>query len=255
MTRETILGAMQPIDLSEMKGIKLMNRIDTKFLATEEALMRMLEMAQSGYRVQEIEGRRIASYDTIYYDTAGVDMYLAHHNQKLCRQKIRTRRYVDSGTAFLEIKNKNNRGETKKVRTPIAADDFHDFKGNLSAIEFIGNGSSYPHRLISPHLRTGFQRITLVNRRETERLTMDMGVAFENIRTGEKKTLPGLVIIEVKQEGLCHSEMKDILLQLRIQPSKFSKYCIGTVWTNPAVKSNRFKEAIHDIHKLTTRYQ
>ena len=254
-TREnilTLLEGMHPIDLSEMKGIKLMNRIDTKYLATEGDVVHILGMAQSDYRIQDVEGARSGSYDTIYYDTGDLDMYVRHHNRKLRRQKIRTRTYVDSGLAFLEIKNKNNRGRTKKVRTRIGVEDFRDFMGNPSAVDFIYNESSYPLTRISPHVRTGFSRITLVNNRKTERLTIDLDLSFENLRTGERAALPGIAIIELKQDGLCYSEMKDILLELRIQKKKVSKYCIGTVLTNQQVKSNRFKEKISDIKKLIT---
>ncbi len=253
MTRKNILAlldAMQPIDLFEMKGIKLMNRIDTKYLAAEPDIARILEMAAGDYRVQEIDGRRTGAYDTIYYDTGELDMYVMHHNRKLRRQKIRTRTYVDSGIAFLEIKNKNNRGRTKKVRTPIALGDFRGFTANPSAVDFIYNESSYPLTRLSPHLRTCFNRVTLVNNRKTERITIDMDLAFENLRTGEKTALPGVAIIELKQDGLIRSEMKDILLYLRIQPRKVSKYCVGTVLTVPGVKSNRFKEKIRYINKL-----
>ncbi len=252
-TRENILAlidAMPPINLSEMKGIKLMNRIDTKYLATESDLVHILEMAKEDYRVQEVEGKRIGSYDTIYYDTDDLDMYVLHHNKKLQRQKIRTRTYVDSGIAFLEIKNKNNRGRTKKVRTSIGLVDFRDFKGNPAAVDFIYNESKFPLTKLAPHVRTSFNRITLVNKGKTERLTIDMDLAFENLRTGEKSALPGVAIIELKQDGLCHSEMKDILLQLRVPRQKVSKYCVGTVLTNHGVKSNRFKEKISYIKKL-----
>lgn len=242
---------MQPIDLSEMKGVKLMNRVDTKYLAMEADLVRILEMAAADYRVQKIGDRKFGAYDTIYYDTGGLDMYVMHHNKKLRRQKIRTRTYVDSGIAFLEIKNKNNRGRTKKVRTPIGLDYFRCFTGSPSAVDFIYHESNYPLTNLSPHVRTRFNRITLVNERKTERLTIDMDLQFENLRTGETAGLPGTVIIELKQDGMCYSEMKKILMHLRIHPQKVSKYCVGTVMTNPGAKNNRFKEKINYINKLT----
>lgn len=250
-----LAGDMTPISLSEMKGIKLMNRIDTKFLADETDLRNLLEMAQDHYFVQEIDGRRVGRYDTIYYDTGDLDMFVCHHNRKLRRQKIRTRTYVDSGLVFLEIKNKNNRGRTKKVRTSVGQDDFRDFKGNPAAVDFIYNESKYPLDGISPHLRTSFNRITLVNKRKTERLTIDMDLCFENLRTGQTQSLPGVVIVELKQDGLCYSEMKDILLELRVQPRKVSKYCVGTTLTNQSVKSNRFKEKVRYIMKLSNVQQ
>lgn len=246
-----LLDRMEPIALSDMKTIRLMNRIDTKYIATEYDLEQVLEMARDEYYVQEIDGKRTGLYDTIYYDTESADMYVLHHNRKLQRQKIRTRTYVDSGIAFLEIKNKNNRGRTKKVRIPIGLEDFRGFTANPEACDFIYNESKYPLTRLSPHVRTSFERITLVNKRKTERLTIDMGLAFENLRTGQVRKLPGMVIIELKQDGLAYSEMKDILQHLRVQPRKISKYCVGTVFTNPDVRTNRFKEKIRYIEKIT----
>jgi hypothetical protein len=246
-----LLDLMEPIELSEMRSIKLMNRIDTKYIATEQNLAELLEMARGDYRVQAIEGKRTGLYNTIYYDTEGADMYLLHHNQKLQRQKIRTRTYVDSGIAFLEIKNKSNKGRTKKVRTQIALDDFSDFVTNPVACDFIYNQSDYPLRHLSPHVRTSFERITLVNKRKTERLTIDTNLTFGNFRTGLTRELPPVAIIEVKQDGMAYSEMTEILLTLRIQQCKISKYCVGTALTNPALRSNRFKERIHYIEKIT----
>ncbi len=246
----SLLEQMRPIGLSAMKGIKLMNRIDTKFIATERDLVQILAAARGDYRVQEIEGCRVARYDTIYYDTDVLDMYTRHHNQKLTRQKIRTRTYVDTGDVFLEVKNKSNRGRTKKVRTEILPVDFRDFRGNEAACNFIYNRADYSLARLSPHVRTSFERITLVNNRHTERLTIDMGLAFENIRTGNRTTLPGVIIVELKQDGREYSEMCDILQRLRVMPQKISKYCTGTVLTHPGVKANRFKEKLRYIEKL-----
>jgi hypothetical protein len=246
-----LLSELQPIDLSEMKSIKLMNRIDTKYLATTPDVAAMLALAKEDYRVQIVDGAPTGTYDTMYYDTEGLDMYVLHHNRRLKRQKIRTRVYVNSGIAFLEIKNKNNKGRTKKVRVSINLEDFMSFEANPAAKDFFFNESSYPLNGLTPHVRTRFDRITLVNKRKTERLTIDMNLRFENMRTGEKRALPGLVIIELKQDGLCYSEMKEILRSLRIMNKKVSKYCVGTVLTNPNVKSNRFKEKIQYINRLT----
>src|SRR5574344_572431 len=80
---------MRPSNLSEMNAIKLMNRIDTKFIANKDSLLTILTLAKAGYRVQEINDERITSYDTIYFDTEDVAMYLRHHDRHLQRQKIR----------------------------------------------------------------------------------------------------------------------------------------------------------------------
>ena len=63
------LDLMQPITLEEMSGIRLMNRLDTKYVASKAQLVQLLDMLRSEYYVQETLGRRIIPYLTTYYDT------------------------------------------------------------------------------------------------------------------------------------------------------------------------------------------
>ena len=114
---------LPPITLQEMSGIKLMNRTDTKFVATAEQLHDFLLAVQGKYFIQEINGKRIASYHTTYFDTDDYQMYNMHHCGKITREKIRVRTYLDSNETFFEIKNKNNHGRTKKKRISIQGHD------------------------------------------------------------------------------------------------------------------------------------
>ncbi len=246
----SLCQSFQTITLNEMKSIQLMNRIDTKFIATREQLNDILELAQSSYRIQVVNEERISSYDTLYFDTEDYDMYIQHHNRRLKRQKIRTRSYVQSAITFLEIKNKNNKGRTNKVRVPIGSDEFHEFGNNNKAMELMKSYSLYNKNEIMPRLRTQFNRITLVNIGMTERLTIDMDLAFHNMENGVVVSKPNLVIIELKQDGQVASPMRTILARLRIKQFKISKYCIGTVFTNESVKRNRFKTKMAKIQKL-----
>ena len=111
-----ILNHFEPITLDQMKDIRLMNRIDTKFVTTEPVLRRLLEMAADDYFVQETDGLRISPYYTLYFDTPDCAMYNRHQVGHLSRQKIRIRSYVSAGLSFLEVKTKNNHGRTKKKR-------------------------------------------------------------------------------------------------------------------------------------------
>ena len=60
---------MQPITLDQMSSIKLMNRIDTKFVTSRRLLLELLRRVQDKYFVQEINGDRISPYRTTYFDT------------------------------------------------------------------------------------------------------------------------------------------------------------------------------------------
>lgn len=249
------ISKFEPISLSEMESVKLMNRIDTKFAVPLSVLPDILSAAQDDYFIQQINNCRIANYDTVYYDTDTLDMYLRHHDRQLVRQKIRVRRYVDSNLTFLEIKRKNNKGRTKKKRIAvpgfaIRANTVGHGKQDIKVADFIEQKSRYHWSEISPHLRTTFRRITLVNRLRTERLTIDTDLRWTNILTGEQRTYPHLVVIELKRDGNCPSPMIHILRDMHIHPLKISKYCIGTALTSPDLKQNRFKSKIRKIEKL-----
>ncbi|MBQ9660308.1 MAG: polyphosphate polymerase domain-containing protein [Bacteroidales bacterium] len=253
-TLEQALDSFSPIHLGEMDSIKLMNRIDTKFLTTEQTLVGILEdAARQGYRALETEGTKISSYDSLYYDTPGRQMFLDHHNRRLVRQKVRTRTYVGSGQTFLEIKRKNNHGRTKKKRTEIAAAAFKDFHADASGMALLEKYCAFPADSLSPVLETLFRRITLVNAARTERLTIDTALSFVNHRTGHEASLRDAVIIELKQDGRAASEMRGILLGHRVKPIRVSKYCIGETLTDETVKHNRFKLKIRTIEKVINK--
>ena len=247
---EHILSAFAPITLEEMEAVKLMNRVDTKFIASVGQLAAILRLAQHDYFAQEVEGKRITHYDTLYYDTPDLAMYTRHHDRRMVRQKVRIRTYVDSdGLTFLEIKNKNNKGKTKKKRITVS-DQQALLHPTDEVSAFMTKRCWYDWPGLLPELRTAFSRITLVNKAKTERLTIDLNLVWSNIQTGVEKTYDDLVIIELKRDGNSPSPMLGIMNQLRIKPMKISKYCVGTALTNEAVKRNRFKAKIRKIEKI-----
>lgn len=242
---------MTPITLEEMDAVKLMNRIDSKYVVNEATLQQMLERAgRAGYRVLVSQGERISPYDSIYYDTAGLTMFYLHHNRRLVRQKVRTRQYVNSGDSFLEIKRKNNHGRTSKKRLEIPAAHLMDFGSVPEAAGFLARYSWFQAADLTPSARTRFSRITLVNPALTERLTIDTHLALENLRSGMCTFLQDAVIIELKQDGRAASQMKGILLDLRVKPLRVSKYCMAITLTDPAAKTGRFKVKVRAIEKI-----
>ena len=245
-----IVQGMKPITLDEMSGVKLMNRIDTKYLVTEGQLREILLRIREGYYAQEVEGNRLSPYSTVYYDTPELTMYIVHHDRHLVRDKVRVRTYVDSNLTFCEVKHKSNKGRTKKKR--ISVEPIPNIIENPEAAAFLTEKQPYPVSSLSPHLVTIFDRITLVNYGKTERLTIDCNLRFENLRNGNKATLAPLAVMELKQDGRAKSLLKDVLFDLRIRPYKISKYCIGTCMTRPDVKQNRFKKKLRRIDKLKT---
>lgn len=247
-------SSIPAITLEEMEGVKLLNRIDTKYLTDEATLLGLLADAWSaGYRVLEIGGIKVSPYNSIYYDTPGMKMFLDHHNRRLVRQKVRTREYVASGTSFLEIKSKNNHGRTKKKRIGIDEAEMSGFAGNPRACAYLSAHSRFTAGDLHPVLSTAFRRITLVNREKTERLTVDTSLFFNNFQTGKKVSLEDAVVIELKQDGHSASQMKRILLNHRVKPLRVSKYCLAVTLTDPSVKRGRFKAKVHAIEKVINK--
>jgi len=250
-----ILDNFDPIELSQMDSVRLMNRIDTKYLTDINTVEKVLrKAAQSGYLALEIQDKKAHPYKSLYYDSPDLRMYLDHHNRRLTRQKLRTRSY-SNGQTFLELKTKNNHGRTKKKRIEISSDNY--LMANFASCEQIGcwleSKLFYSWQELSPALETEFSRITLVNPEMTERATIDFELNFNNIRNGLQSDLGQLAIIEVKQDSNTQSTLRDILLEERVKPFRISKYCIGTALTNRSIKRCRFKEKIILINKLNDR--
>ena len=61
-----ILDGYETISLEEMENVKLMNRIDTKYVTHISKIEALLNMAKSVYRIQEIDGQRNMPYYTCY---------------------------------------------------------------------------------------------------------------------------------------------------------------------------------------------
>lgn len=246
MPIDNILNMFDPITLSEMKSVKLMNRTDTKFVTTLPMLERLLEMAQGEYFAQVIDGERNMLYDTTYFDTRSFDMYQEHQTGHTNRQKIRFRTYVSSNLQFMEIKTKNNHGRTKKKRIEVEDMDLQDETKRL----FIDEHLHFNVDELIPHMHNYFHRITLVNHAKTERLTIDTALEFNNIQTNIQRNMGNLVIIELKRDGLVFSPVLEMLRQLRIHPHGFSKYCMGAAMTNDGLPVNRFKKKLRDVEKI-----
>ena len=238
---------MKSITLEEMSGVKLMNRIDTKFLTTIPVLHDLLRLATLDFMVQETNDSRISPYYTKYYDTEDAKMFYDHQRGKKSRRKIRIREYINSGvTPFLEIKDKNNKGRTKKKRVAmIESDDILDYK------DFICCHSEFNAENLSEHLENFFNRITLVNNELSERITIDTSLKFHNFVNDCEISIPELAIIEWKRDGMsAKSNLKPILQTLRIKESGFSKYVVGTALTDTSLTYNRLKPRLRQLDKL-----
>lgn len=243
-----ILNTYNSITLDEIQRVKLMKRIDTKFIIEEKKLFSLLPLLTDFYEIMEINGVKNLRYNTFYYDTPNFEMYLLHHNGKKNRHKIRVREYIDSKTNFLEVKFKNNKRQTIKNRIPI---DELEIKNDDYIRNFLLKYSGYRYEEIEKKTTNSFKRITLANKKLMERVTIDTDISFKT-EGKPRVSLNNFCIIEIKQEKFnINSEFMQLLKQNSIRPMRVSKYCTGTILLNPEIKSNRFKRKILTINKLT----
>jgi hypothetical protein len=243
---EDILSTYDTISLQEMDAVKLMNRVDTKYMFHIDQLPGILNDLQPDFRVLEINKIRLNRYETLYFDTDGHKLYLDHHNGRMNRFKIRKRRYLESGMSFFEIKCKNNKGRTQKERIR-QKESPESISGKSAAL--LKQVTSLSPEMIKPSLWILFSRITLVNKLLTLRLTIDVGLHY---RLGQKqKSYPDLVIAELKQDFTAKSPFNEIMHKYHILDSSISKYCLGIISLNDDIKHNNFKSKLLRLKKLT----
>lgn len=243
-----LLSQMQPITLDQMASIRLMNRIDTKFVASKRQLVDLLRLAAGKYYVQEADGLRQSPYRTTYFDTSTYTQYMQHHCGYATRTKVRVRTYMGSGLTFLEVKRKNNHLRTKKRR--IEVESVESAPLTEGAAELVSSATGLELAAMHPIVQNNFTRVTLVNLDKTERLTIDFDVRFHNFETLADRDTGNIVIIELKRDGNVFSPILPLLRDLHIHPTGFSKCCIGMALTDPALKQNNFKQKIRLLGKI-----
>jgi len=247
---DEVIERFAPISLEQMDAVKLMRRTDTKFVFNVRLLPELLSKAADNYFMVEIKNLRKQAYQTTYFDTSDYSMYTSHHNGKLNRCKIRIRRYVCSNQEFLEVKRKNNHGETIKNRImrPNPEEQI-DVNGSK---RFLEKYTPFGHQVLFPKLGNQFIRLTLVNKNLTERITLDYNLEFIDLKYNKHISAGAICIAEIKKDKESKkSPFITNLKDLRVNPSGFSKYCIGlAMLQNPEVKINLFKPKIRKIQKI-----
>ena len=249
----TVDNALREFDTHALKDIgtlKLMDRVDSKFVIPAELLPFLLQESRRQYSLLSIDGVVRSDYSNVYFDTDGFNYYLMHHNGKLNRVKVRHRHYVDTATAFIELKFKNNKGRTLKTRiqanldADIAIAEHRDFL----AVHGISQD-----RQLQPSQISAYQRICLANQSLGERITIDTNPSFTAPDSGSKVILDDAIIVEIKQRRIDRqSPFYRLVRSLGLRPQSFSKYCVGVSLTmQDRIKTNRFQGDIRKVAKLS----
>lgn len=181
--------------LAEMSRANLLNRVDTKYIVTPAVIAKSLSKHIEDYEVLAVNGKINLAYKTIYFDTDDLAMYKEHHNGKNHRYKVRYRQYEETGDKFIEVKEKI-KNRTVKQRLRIDRFTYPIAKG-LECL--VNDYTPYNPKQLEPKLTTNFNRITLINKKACERITIDLDISFSN---DEESTysLGNCAIVEIKRD-------------------------------------------------------
>ena len=92
--------SLEAVSLQDLVSqAELLTRVDRKYLLREHSARAILDSAAEGARVLEIAGRREFAYDSVYFDTPDHLSYRLTAQRRRRRFKLRTRSYLDTGTA------------------------------------------------------------------------------------------------------------------------------------------------------------
>jgi VTC domain len=243
----SVLSLFKSVSLEEMNAAALMDRVDTKYIFSQQKMRLLLSWLTKSYRLLKIGENTSTTYESVYFDTENFELYRQHHCGKLNRYKIRYRHYVENDLRFFEIKQKTGAGRTIKCRIPCQEEPKLI---QASAKEFLETKTHLHADDLKPVLSVNYKRITLVNSLSTERITIDTGINFKN-RQGSEYAFP-LVVAEVKQVKSKSSEFTELMKNNNIHEGFMSKYCFGVSCLEPSLKKNNFNVSIRKITKLQT---
>lgn len=238
-----ILDQFNVISLIETVNLKLLDRIESKYVLNINLLSNILKEVMPHYSIVENNSIKKARYLNVYYDTPSFQLYFLHHNGKGHRYKFRKRCYLDDNKCFLEIKEKTNTGRTLKKRIQLqnnqpSEQELYDLKKYLPK----------ENQLLAPVINIEYNRITLVSKTNPERITIDLNI---NATHNEKSySFKKLVIIEVKQKEPINTRFTEILKAHHLRKESFSKYCYSVCNLLEGIKSNNFKELNLKIKKI-----
>ena len=197
-----LIAQFNPISLEDInRRAALQTRADNKYFVPWPRFTAFIEMLQSSHDVLEIDGQRAFTYDTQYFDTAQLSSYWDHVQMRRKRFKCRSRRYVDNGQHFFEIKLKSGRGETVKYKIAYTEEDWGGVSPTAAAFleECLRTsyGMAFTEPMV-PTLRTLYQRMTFAAHDGTERITCDFNISFSADNRWQGRMAPDYVLVETK---------------------------------------------------------
>jgi hypothetical protein len=224
------LGEFEPVSLEELDArVALQRRVDQKYLLPWERFAEVGRPLRESHEALEIDGNRVFSYSSVYFDTPDLLCFRDHVEGRVPRFKVRSRLYHESGVCSFEVKVKLDEDET--VKDNLAYDSADHGRITPEARDFVEEiiqktaEREAPDDL-EPALTTRFRRGTLGAGDGTDRVTIDLELRLERPNEGSVCLFPDLVVVETKSEagqGRCDH----LLQEAGISSISLSKYRLG----------------------------
>lgn len=242
------LDDLAPVGLDELvETASLLARVDRKYVVPRSMVDDLLTRLDDGTRVLEIDGVRDFAYESVYFDTPDLLSFRMAAQPRWRRFKLRTRSYLDTGAAYLEVKTRGARGRTVKERdaypldarsrlTPGALDEA------ATALEAIGIDGERAAELESS-LSTHYRRATILTADGLSRATIDTRLRWTR-PDGTGFALPRVAIVETKSGGTA-SPVDRTLWRLGHRPASVSKYATGLAALQPELPRNRWARLLN----------
>lgn len=244
---DALIAALPGISLDDLNArAALLRRTDRKYVLTEAQFCELLHQLGDDVRALEIDGNRKPNYESLYFDTVEHDSYRSTAHRRRHRFKVRTRSYLDSQQCYLEIKLRDARRRTVKLRCEYPFDhrDAIDAKGRTFIASTFGeNGidAALADRLM-PVLHTHFRRTTLFVPSAGCRVTVDTDLTFSH----DDETLvvaDELILLETKSDAQ-DQRVDRLLWRMGARPQKVSKFAIGRALLDPTLPDNKWSRTI-----------
>lgn len=224
----------------------LQTRVDRKYVVSSDAAARVVGALDTGTRILDTNGIRDFRYETVYFDTPDLLSFRLAAQPRRRRFKIRSRTYVESRTAFLELKTRGARSATVKDRIGYRVSDRHlltdEARGYAAeGLDAIGIDAARADDL-SMRLTTRYRRATFVSSDGSARSTIDTALEWRDV-SGRALATPDLTIIETKS-GSAASDFDRALWHAGHRPVSISKYATGLAALHPDLPRNRWSRLL-----------
>jgi VTC domain len=232
-------------------------RLDRKYLLPESVIEALLVVDPNGWKLDRVSGFASQRYETLYFDTAELQFFHSARGKHPLRSKVRLRRYLETDDRFLEVKRRNARGETTKVRTL--------WQGSLAAhTEFLRESlGAFPPMVeeLQPVVLTAYQRVAY-RLGDLGRMTIDNSLRFGSHAGASHYLLDPLslpsseaqyaeqVIVETKSVDEGPTPIDRILWNFGYRPQPLSKYALAIATFHPELPLNRWARVAANLQPL-----